>query len=56
MVSEIVTDADEVEGNYVDSKDEGHHGRGKLNNHKSQSDVPGEKMKISRVRKEKEFC
>ena len=39
-VSEIVTDTDEVEGTYVDSKDEGLHGRGKVSNHRSQRDYP----------------
>ena len=34
--------ADEVEGTYVDSNGEGHHGRGKVKNHRSQSGVQGE--------------
>ena len=41
-VLETVIVADEVEGTYVDSNGEGHHGRGKVKNHRSQSGVPGE--------------
>ena len=40
-VPETVIVADEVEGTYVDSNGEGHHGRGKVKNHRSQSGVPG---------------
>ena len=34
--------ADEVEGTYVDLNGEGHHGRGKVKNNRSQSGVLGE--------------
>ena len=41
-VPESVIVADEVEGTYVDSNGESHHGRGKVSNHRSQSGVQGE--------------
>ena len=37
--------ADEVEGTCVDFDVEGHHGRGKVKNHRSESGVPGEEVK-----------
>ena len=39
---ETVIVADEVEGTYVDSNGEGHHRRGKVKNHRSQSGAQGE--------------
>ena len=54
-VPETVIFADEVEGTYVDSNGEGHHGRGKVKNHRSQRCVQGqegEEIKI-RVRRER---
>ena len=52
--------ADEVEGTYVYSNGDGHHGQGKVKNHRSQSGVPGEegeemkstKRKVIRVESE----
>ena len=43
--------ADGVEGNYVDSNGEGHHGRGKVKNHRSQSGVhcAGKKQKYGQL-------
>ena len=38
--------ADKVEGTYVDLNGEGHHGRGKVKNHRSQSGVPEEKNRV----------
>ena len=52
-VPETVIVADEVEGTYVDSNGEVHHGRGKVKNHRSQSGVPGGKVKTLRVRRDK---
>ena len=57
---ETVIVADEVEGTNVDSNGEGHHGRGKVKNHRSQSGVQGEegeeikspKRKVIRVESE----
>ena len=42
-VLKTVIVADEVEGTCVDSGGEGHHGRGRVKNHRSHSGVPGEK-------------
>ena len=44
-VPETVISADEVEGTYVDSYGESHHGRGKVKNHRSQSGVQGEEVR-----------
>ena len=41
-VPETVIVADEVEGTFVDSNGEGHHGRGKVKNHRSESGAQGE--------------
>ena len=41
-VPEVGIVADEVEGTYVDFNCEGHHGRGQVKTHRSQSGVPGE--------------
>ena len=52
-VQETVIVADEVEGTNVDSNGEVHHKRGNVKNHRSQSGVPGGKVKTLRVRRDK---
>ena len=52
-VPETVIVADEVEGTHVDSNGEGHHGRGKVKNHRSQSGVPGKECEETKSPKRK---
>ena len=52
-VPETVIVADEVEGTYVDSNGESHHGRGKVKNHRGQSGVQGEEGEEMKIPKRK---
>ena len=45
--------ADEVEDTFVDSNGAGHHGRGKVKNHRSQSFVPGKEGEEIKIPKRK---